>query len=56
VFEDVKNPTAPGWQNNRCIESNVKEPRRIYDPANRRAIGRGTQYRDMLALIVETAR
>ena len=52
VFEDVKNPTAPGWQNNRCIESNVKEPRRIYDPA----IGRGTQYRDMLALIVETAR
>jgi hypothetical protein len=56
VFEDVKNPAAPGWQNGRCIESNVTEPRRIYDPANRRAIGRGTQYRDMLALIVQTAR
>ena len=56
VFEDVKNPAAPGWQNGRSIESNVTEPRRIYDPANRRAIGRGTQYRDMLALIVQTAR
>jgi hypothetical protein len=42
VFENVKNPAAPGWQNNRCIESNVKERRRIYDPANRRAVGRGT--------------
>ena len=56
VFEDVKNPTASGWQNDRCIESNIAEPRRIYDPANRRAIGRGTQYRDMLALIAETAK
>jgi len=56
VFEDVKNENSPGWQNGRCIESNITEPRQIYDPANTRAVGRGTQYRDMLALIVQAAR
>ncbi|MEQ8823647.1 MAG: ABC transporter substrate-binding protein [Filomicrobium sp.] len=56
VFEDEKNGEAPGWQIGKCIESNVKDPRTIYDPANTRAVGRGTQYRDMLALIVETAK
>jgi hypothetical protein len=56
VFEDVKNEAAEGWRNGRCIADNAIGPRRIYDPANRRAVGRGTQYRDMLALIVDIAR
>ncbi len=56
VFEDVRNETSPGWEAGRCIASPETAARQIHDPANVRAIGRGTQYRDMLALIVQLAR
>lgn len=56
VFEDQKNASSAGWAAGKCIESPNLAPRNIYDPGNTRAVGRGTQYRDMLQLIVQTAR
>ncbi|MGH1417526.1 MAG: ABC transporter substrate-binding protein [Hyphomicrobiaceae bacterium] len=56
IFDDIKNTANPAWQNGDCEEKNNKEPRRIFDGGNTRAIGRGTQYRDMLQLIVDAAR
>lgn len=56
VFEDVQNEASPGWESGRCIATPDTGQRKIHDPANVRAIGRGTQYRDMLALIVQLAR
>ncbi|MEO1282727.1 MAG: ABC transporter substrate-binding protein, partial [Pseudomonadota bacterium] len=55
VFEDTKNEDAPGWADGSC-NPNADTARQMYDPGNRRAVGRGTQYRDMLDLIVQIAR
>lgn len=55
VFDDVKNTQTPGWSDGRCRESKAG-PRQLYDAGNRRAIGRGTQYRDMLELVIATAK
>ncbi|MBU2582917.1 MAG: ABC transporter substrate-binding protein [Alphaproteobacteria bacterium] len=55
VFPDVKLPQTDGWNDGRCKETSGP-PRAIYDAGNSRAVGRGMQYRDVLALIIETAR
>ncbi len=55
VFEGTRIPAAPGWAKGECKERLEVEP----DPltsANLRAIGLGTQYADMVALIAATAR
>ena len=56
VFDDLPNDDAPGWKDATCEARGEQPPREIFDAANRRAVGRGMQYRDMLQLIVETAR
>ncbi len=48
--------TPPAGSDGNCEESGGRPARQIFDAANTRAIGRGTQYRDMLQLIVEAAR
>lgn len=56
VFEGAKIPAAPGWAKGTCKERPVVE---IADPLtdeNLRAIGIGTQYADMIALIAAAAR
>lgn len=55
IFPDRIQPETPGWKNGPCKESD-DPPRTLYDAGNSRAVGRGTQYRDILSLIVETAR
>lgn len=55
VFPDRMQPDTPGWQDGRCRESS-DPPRVLYDAGNSRAVARGTQYRDVLNLIIETAR
>jgi ABC-type branched-subunit amino acid transport system substrate-binding protein len=54
VFNDSPNDDAPGWKSGACGDS-VSPLRQTFDAANTRAIGRGTQYRDMLQLIAEAA-
>ena len=56
VFDDIRNDDAPGWKDGTCDESGEVPARQIFDAANKRAVGRGTQYRDMLQLIVDAAR
>ena len=55
VFPDVKLPQTAGWNDGTCKET-TGPPRTIYDGGNSRAVGRGMQYRDVLSLIIETAR
>lgn len=55
VFPDIKIEKTPGWKTGRCQESK-SAARTTFDAGNRRAVGRGMQYRDVLSLIVETAR
>jgi hypothetical protein len=55
IFPDRIQPDTPGWKSGRCKES-TDPPRQLYDAGNSRAVGRGTQYRDMLNLIIETVR
>lgn len=54
VFHDRIQPETPGWKDGTCKESEAAL-RELYDAGNSRAVGRGTQYRDNLKLIVETA-
>ena len=56
VFDDERNDDAPGWTDGTCDDRGEPTARQIFDAANRRAIGRGMQYRDMLQLVVEAAR
>lgn len=56
VFEGAKVPQAPGWASGECkprSEEDVPDP---LDSANLRAIGIGTQYADMVALVTAAAR
>src|SRR5262249_54875054 len=51
IFEGRKIPEAPGWRSGECKprpEAEVIDP---LEPANLRAIGVGTQFADMIALI-----
>ncbi|MEO0672867.1 MAG: ABC transporter substrate-binding protein [Pseudomonadota bacterium] len=56
LFPDVPNDETPGWASGDCKTDETRAPLQIFDGSNQRAIARGTQYRDMLALIVEAAR
>ncbi|MEL6299437.1 MAG: ABC transporter substrate-binding protein [Pseudomonadota bacterium] len=56
IFPDVANEATPGWQSGSCEVDASRKPRKLFDGANQRAIARGTQYRDMLALIVQAAK
>lgn len=56
VFDDVRNDDAPGWKDGSCDDRGEAPARQLFDAANKRAVGRGTQYRDMLQLIVDGAR
>jgi len=56
VFDDKRNGDAPGWKSGTCEARANAGPRQLFDGANRRAVGRGTQYRDMLQLVIEAAR
>ena len=52
MFEGEKIAEAPGWASGACKPRS--DPRRdIFDSRNMRAIGRGTQYADMVGLIAE---
>lgn len=55
VFPDMVNEETPGWKDGSCKESQ-NAARTLYDAGNSRAVGRGMQYRDVLSLIIETAR
>lgn len=55
IFNDSRIEGAPGWKSGKCGESRPAPLRHTFDAANTRAVSRGTQYRDMLQLIVEAA-
>ena len=56
IFDDMRNSDLKGWKSGSCGSLEERPKRQIFDSANRRAIGRGTQYRDMLELIVRAAK
>jgi Periplasmic binding protein len=56
VFPDVANADTAGWKDGTCDNRGEVAARQVFDAANKRAVGRGTQYRDMLQLIAEAAR
>jgi hypothetical protein len=53
VFEGAKIPEAPGWASGECKPREDSGAPDIFDSRNMRAIGRGTQYADVIALIAE---
>jgi hypothetical protein len=52
IFGGAKVPEAPGWRTGECKERPAAVPD-VFDSRNMLAIGRGTQYADMVALIAE---
>ncbi|MFM9848695.1 MAG: ABC transporter substrate-binding protein [Hyphomicrobiaceae bacterium] len=52
MFEGAKIAEAPGWSNGSC-KARSKDKREIFESRNMRAIGRGTQYADMIGLAAE---
>lgn len=57
VFDDSPNPAnEAGWESGACKPRKNVAERKIFDSANRRAIGRGMQFRDMLHLMAQLAR
>lgn len=56
VFDDTRNDDAAGWKDGSCDERPDQPPRKVFDAANSRAVGRGTQYRDMLQIIADAAK
>jgi hypothetical protein len=52
IFEGAKVPEAPGWKTGECKERPAAVPD-VFDSRNMFAIGRGTQYADMVALVAE---
>lgn len=53
VFEGAKVVDAPGWKTGACKPRPATAVPDVFDTRNMRAIGRGTQYADMVALIAE---
>ncbi len=51
IFEGAKVPEAPGWKNGKCKPRPEDAAPSVFDSANLRAIGRGTAYADMVALV-----
>ncbi len=56
MFEGAKIPTAPGWANGECKSRPAAETSDPFNSANMRAIGVGSQYADMVALVAVSAR
>jgi len=56
IFDDLPLPLSTEEWNKRNCKHRKITPLNVLDDRNRRAIGRGAQYRDMLALIYEAAR
>jgi Periplasmic binding protein len=52
IFEGAKVPGAPGWKTGECKARPAAVPN-VFDSRNMLAIGRGTQYADMIALVAE---
>ena len=53
VFEGAKVPEAPGWKSGECKPRPDNIVPDVFDSRNMLAIGRGTQYADMVALVAE---
>jgi Periplasmic binding protein len=54
VFEGTKVAGAPGWKTGECKARPEGVVPDVFDSRNMIAIGRGTQYADMVALVAET--
>lgn len=53
AFEGKKVDAAPGWKNGECKERAQPTEANVFESANLRAIGVGTQYGDMVGLVGE---
>lgn len=53
MFEGGKVQEAPGWKSGDCKTRSDEVMPSVYDRRNMRAIGRGTAYADMVALVAE---
>jgi hypothetical protein len=51
IFEDTPNKDTKGWADGSCTLTKTAGPPQILDDRNRRAIARGAQYADMIALV-----
>jgi ABC-type branched-subunit amino acid transport system substrate-binding protein len=56
IFEDTPVAGASGWSSGVCKPKTETAPQAVFSSANLRAIGRGTQFADMIGLIGEIAR
>ena len=56
MFEGAKIPAAPGWANGECKSRPDSEASDPFNSANIRAIGVGSQFADMVALVAAPAR
>jgi hypothetical protein len=56
IFEGGKNASAAGWKDGTCKPRPPIAAASVFDSRNMIAIGRGTQYADMVALIAEALR
>ena len=52
VFEGAKVPEAPGWAKGECKPRSEEAPN-VFNTRNIRAIARGTQFADMVALVAD---
>jgi substrate-binding family protein len=52
IFEGAKIAEAPGWASGEC-KPRPSATQDVFDSRNMRAIGRGTQYADMVALVAD---
>lgn len=50
VFDDLPNKDATGWKDGSCTLTTGAAPLKLMDDRNRRAIGRGAQYADLVTL------
>jgi hypothetical protein len=53
VFGGTKNPAAPGWKSGACKDRPGSYVPEVFDRRNMNAIGRGTQYADMVGLVAD---
>lgn len=56
MFEGAKISSAPGWANGECKPRELEEIQNPFNRTNLRAISVGSQYADMVQLIVQAAR
>ncbi len=56
VFGGRRNPDAPDWKTGKCKPRADQVWSDVFAAGNMRAIGRGTQYADMVALVAQTVK